>query len=118
MADATGGGVTTGNTASGTLTVNGNLRRVISGTPTTIGEIEDIGTLAAVSSSHIATLAWNVLDAPLTTSPVSYTIYCQGVGAAGAVGTGHVTLWEIMGALDLDKMLPANDDAAPPRLVG
>jgi hypothetical protein len=57
------------------------------------------------------------LDAPATTSSTTYYLYCTksaGSGAFNAATTPrYMFIEEIMGALE-----PANDDAAPPRLVG
>jgi hypothetical protein len=58
-----------------------------------------------------------LLDAPGTSSSVSYSFAGSG-STCTVVGSEIIELDEIMGALDLDKVLPANDAGAPLRRVG
>jgi hypothetical protein len=58
-----------------------------------------------------------LLDAPGTSSSVTYSFAGSG-STCTVVGSEIIELDEIMGALDLEKLLPANDAGAPLRLVG
>jgi hypothetical protein len=90
--------------------------RGISGSFTAIGQQYNTGLASpGAGSSYQGNVISLPSDLPGTTSPVTYTLYFNSAapGHTVSVFNGEGELIEIMGALE-----PANDDAAPLRLVG
>jgi hypothetical protein len=89
-------------------------------TPTLIGMGAQDG--GATIGAKLVTLPLKAIDQPASTSAVAYYVYgkvsTSGFTMGSAIGS-YIELNEVMGALELDKIVPANDDAGPPlRLVG
>jgi hypothetical protein len=96
--------------------VSAVLRR---GASTNISQSLLVGDSAGANVQQInGFVAFSVLDNPATVSSTTYAIYFNSSTGTSAIAGGHIVVQEIMGALDFDKILPANDDGAPLRLVG
>lgn len=105
--------------------VNGNIAATHNGQitlargGTAIGPIMESGGSGA--NAAFVPMVVKTIDNPATASSVTYNIYARSDTinqyVCGSANGSYMELNEIMGALDLDKP-PANDDAAPLRLVG
>lgn len=88
---------------------------------TALGVGQGIGCVAGgcTTAAVQAGVSFPLLDQPGSTSPTYNLKFLSGNNVNNVTLSGAtMVLEEIMGALDLEKILPANDAGAPLRLVG
>jgi hypothetical protein len=116
--DAMGTGSVPANSAP--IVLSAQIDRTVGATTTAISQFAQFGGQNSTYPTNGSVAFGGIIDAPSTPSTANYAIYfnTSTPGHATSLPAGSITVQEIMGALDLEKILPADDNAAPLRLVG
>jgi hypothetical protein len=116
--DAMGTGSVPANSAP--VVLSAQIDRTVGATTTAISQFAQFGGQNSTYATNGSVAFGGIIDAPSTTAAANYAIYfnTSTPGHATSLPAGSITAQEIMGALDLEKILPANDNGAPLRLVG